>query len=688
MAGGKSSPEEEILVNVVGYGFVGMICFGLAVVFFATYWPYIAALTIAVLTFWFFFRSSWARERNARRRTADLLFGLSELDLEPFPDAQYFAIDIIIDLALERGESSDRPVYLAISRFLERLYREEGFTLSSVGEPPGRLDGIAGAKYREAIERLHRKLSSTAALDVFRATAVSVATRFLEGIPDFEPGARSFPVQIASIPFEPTKLDDMIMTLYADRVLKFDLFDRLRAQLDQNLDALPKRAFPSEYSGPDVLGTFLHDTAMLELYRGQVDFAIPEAPRFEHMHVIAGTGHGKTQTLQRFILEDMRTDAGLVIIDSQEQMLGKIANLATDKELILIDPTDIERPPSLNMFDVSRLRGVPQAKREQFLNGLIELLEYVFAGLLKAELTQKQNVLFRYTLRLMLAVPGATLLDLVRFLAEPGEYLRYTTSLGPVAQDFFNHEFKEKSYTQTREQIRRRLYGVLENDAFRRMFSSKRNLLNVAEALNRGAVILVDTAKSHLKADASSLMGRYFIALTLQAAMEREGSDRPAFLYIDEAGEYFDDNIDSLLNEARKRRVGIIMAHQYLDQLTPQLRSSIATNTSIKFAGGVSDKDARALASDMRTEPAFISAQRKGHFAAFLKNVTNSALSIEVPFGTLEAEPKKTADEYERFFERNRNQVSERQEPPQAPSEPRPAVVVPTVDKDEDIKPS
>jgi hypothetical protein len=291
------------------------------------------------------------------------------------------------------------------------------------------------------------------------------------------------------------------------------------------------------------------------------------------------------------------------------------------------------------MFDVERIAHLPPIRREQFLNGLIELLEYVFAGLLKAELTQKQNVLFRYTLRLMLATPKASLLDLLRCLADPAPYLAHAQSLNVMAREFLEREFSDRSYTQTREQIRRRLYGVLENDAFRRMFSAPRNSIDVAAALNRGAVLLVDTAKSHLKSEASALMGRYFIALTLQAALERDGRQRAAYLYIDEAGEYFDDNIDSLLNEARKRRVGVIMAHQYLDQLSPQLRASIATNTAIKLAGGISDKDARALASDMRTTPERIAAQRRGAFMCYVKNVTRSAVSIEVPFGQLEALP-------------------------------------------------
>ena len=104
------------------------------------------------------------------------------------------------------------------------------------------------------------------------------------------------------------------------------------------------------------------------------------------------------------------------------------------------------------------------------------------------------------------------------------------------------------------------------------------------------------------------------------------------------------------------------MAHQYLDQLAGGLRASIASNTSIKFAGGVSDRDARSMAADMRTTPTFILEQRKGaketHFACYLRNVTPAALSLAVPFGTMENEPTMSAASYRRLIEENRSRVA------------------------------
>jgi hypothetical protein len=133
---------------------------------------------------------------------------------------------------------------------------------------------------------------------------------------------------------------------------------------------------------------------------------------------------------------------------------------------------------------------------------------------------------------------------------------------------------------------------------------------------------------------------------------------KPAFLIVDEAAEYFDDNLETLLSQARKFRVGVVFAHQHLDQLTPDLRSAVAANTSIKLAAGVSDKDARALASDMRTSAEFIASMKKRakstEFACYVRNYTENAVRLEIPFGALEKAPKMTEEAHREVVARSR----------------------------------
>lgn len=514
-------------------------------------------------------------------------------------------------------------------------------------------------------------------------------------------GAEPLPVSIPLIDLcdEPAVvIERTLATLYDDDVVGSHLYESVRERFEINLAAASGIPFDRRNetskavvtptacraeSNEDLVRTYLGATPFARFFSTALPFSVSEASRFEHMHILAGSGHGKTQTLQHLILSDLSREnpPSLVIIDSQGDMLKKLSQLAvfdpTDgalaSKLIVINPADIDYPPALNMFDVNfdRLGGYGQAAREQILNGVIELYDYMFGSLLGAELTQKQSVIFRYLARLMLTIPGATIHNLLQLLGDATPYMQNIAQLPPGARMFFETEFPHKSFTDTKRQIQRRLWGILENPTFERMLTAPKNRIDMFDALNSGKIVLVNTAKDFLKAERSSFLGRFFIALTLQAALERaaipENQRRPAFLYIDEAADYFDNNIDDLLTQARKYNLGVIFSHQYLDQLTPGLRSSIASNTSIKLAGGVSDRDARSMAPDMRTTPTFILEQQKQdrstQFACYVRNRTGNALSLTIPFGSVEGQRTMSDSAFERLLQENRARISMSSEP-------------------------
>jgi hypothetical protein len=116
------------------------------------------------------------------------------------------------------------------------------------------------------------------------------------------------------------------------------------------------------------------------------------------------------------------------------------------------------------------------------------------------------------------------------------------------------------------------------------------------------------------------------------------------------------------LIQARKYKVGLTVAHQFLDQLAPALRASVITNPAIRFAGGLSDRDARSLASDMRTTPTFLLGTRKRRsateFACYIRNHTASALSLTLPLGRAEREPKMSDADFSWLLRRVRDEVA------------------------------
>ena len=133
-----------------------------------------------------------------------------------------------------------------------------------------------------------------------------------------------------------------------------------------------------------------------------------------------------------------------------------------------------------------------------------------------------------------------------------------------------------------------------------------------------------------------------------QATQERaalpEGKRRPTFVYIDEAQDYFDEGIEGLLNQARKYRVGLVLAHQNLGQLEARLQAAVMASTAIKLVGGVSARDASVMAREMGCEPEFLQGMRKGarhtEFACFVRNQTPRPIRLAVPFGQMEGQER------------------------------------------------
>ena len=468
---------------------------------------------------------------------------------------------------------------------------------------------------------------------------------------------------------------EAVLTVPFDEELtEAGLFTRLSDRLERNVIAAsggnpadpkgfnraPRWPRKSDIKSPEeLLDTYLGGTPLRDLFEQELLCSIPMASRFEHQHIVAGSGHGKSQTLQYLICQDLeavaRGERSVVVIDSQGDLIRNIAGLKEfapggplHERVVIIDPTDVEYPVSLNLFDVGidRLKGYAPLERERLTNSILELYDFVLGSLLSAEMTQKQNVIFRYVTRLMLHVPDATIHTL-RELMEPGSHVKFAkhiAKLDGTARHFFETEFPGREFEQTKRQVLRRLWGILENQTFERMFSHPRSKLDLFGEMNAGKVILINTAKDLLKEQGTEIFGRFFIALIAQAAQERatlsERERLPTFVYIDEAADYFDRNVGIILSQARKYNVGMVLAHQYLGQLEPKLQEAVAANTAIKFAGGVSARDARTLAPMLYADPTLIERQPKGSFAAHIRGVTPHALPLRFPFGYLEGKER------------------------------------------------
>jgi len=237
----------------------------------------------------------------------------------------------------------------------------------------------------------------------------------------------------------PEVLDRTLLTFFDEDVVNAHLFEILRERFNENTfraSGIPREKWhtsggkvilPSDNktTSPEYLvPTYLQGTPFLEFFHSPLPFAIPFPARFEHTHIVGGTGHGKTQLMQFLINHDlvraMEDYRSVVVMDSQGDLISTISRLAyfspdgaesLADRFVLVDPNDVEHPVCLNMFDFNRdrLSGYAPVDREKILNATIELYEYFFGALLGAELTQRQGVIFKYLARLLVEIPNATI---------------------------------------------------------------------------------------------------------------------------------------------------------------------------------------------------------------------------------------------------------------------------------------
>lgn len=533
------------------------------------------------------------------------------------------------------GELGDLPFDLRVLcvEVASRIWNVEGF---DIPKPPPVANSIEGARYRDQLSELSdiRDIQNNL-IDVFRL--------FASFLPPEDDGI-SFSMPLKdSIPGE--FIEQLVVPLYRDE----SHFPNTCELLDKRLHVMSgvpfepasanKLILPSSYKGKEPISSYLYGTPLYKLLDITVPLSISPDIFMEHVHIIGSTGSGKTQLLQFLISQLSQTDSSIVVMDSQGEMINKLLRYEgiSEDRFVIIDPTDIEFPVGLNIFDIPVAEDPVNAERQ--MNTAIELIEYVFSSIIDAESTAKQRGLIRNVIRLLIYIPGATISTFIDILSSGVDpYKEYIENLSSIGKRFFEQDFDSRSYSKTKEEVFWRINTLLENPAILRMFSSPRNLLSIGDLMDQRKVILINTAKDFLQEGASAFFGRFFVSLLLQSAQRRASKKERVDTYfiVDEAQEYIDKNISTLLVQARKYRVSVTLAHQYLNQLDSNALQSIMGNTLTKFAGRISASDARALAPELHTTKEFLSSIKKLTFALYVSNDMQNAITIKVPAGHIE----------------------------------------------------
>lgn len=629
-----------------------------ALVFLFT-WPFIVAWFVVVEPVRFVVRlirdyhqdqrtTPEALEKQARERTQFLYNEVAAITAT-IPSREDFADPIAAEIIDDPDDDTYDPM---IDCALE-CYDLEGWG-KQVPEPPAICNSIEAARYRDW-------LSAYAAKQKPRAVQVAqeiLTEVFLSLKPSIPPTTgKDIVVRFADLTPNLGKLvEAAAMRFYRDDAIELGVFNALRSQLNRNLHQVtglpytpqhfdsPKLLMPSQYHGENVAYAYLHHTPLLQLFDIKVGLAIPEEARFEGQWIVGPQGTGKTQFLQNQILmllpKVLRGQASVIVMDSHEELIGTLCRLKVmQKHIVLIDANDVEYPLALNLFDLGAADNLTPVEKERRLNTALEVVGFILDSLLGSDLTAKQQVVFRFLTQAMLAIPSATILTFQDLLQNgTGKYQAYIDTLEGAAKTFFATQFNDSEFRKTRSEINRRLYGILGIHAWERMFTQPKTKLDLFAEMNAGKLILINTAKSLLQPKGCEAFGRFFLALITMAAQRRATVSHklPCHVFIDEIADYASDaNINVIIEQCRKQKIALTVAHQNCSQLSQRVKATLQT-VAIKCAASLAPEDAATLAPGMKVKPQELQEQKKGTFMVYVRNVTPKALPVTVRFGALE----------------------------------------------------
>ncbi len=327
---------------------------------------------------------------------------------------------------------------------------------------------------------------------------------------------------------------------------------------------------------------------------------IKDNDRLQHIYVIGKSGTGKSTLLKHMALSDITKGKGLCIIDPHGDLSQDlIQNIpkARLKDLIYLNPSNKN-----HIIPFNPLKHIHPSYHHLVAGGLVSTLKKIWSDTWGARMEH----ILRFTLLTLLNYPTTTLLDIQPILTNQDFRNHVLTYKHPKeVQNFWYNEFNKYTPKQRSEYIAPILnkVGILSaSTPLKNTFKQNTNNLKLNKVMDNSNILICNLSKGTLGEDASTILGSILttsIQLTaLYRATQPEHERVPFYLYIDEAHSFITQSITDILAEARKYKLSLFLAHQYLDQLQEPIRKAIFGNVGTMISFRIGATDAEYLAKE------------------------------------------------------------------------------------------
>lgn len=336
-------------------------------------------------------------------------------------------------------------------------------------------------------------------------------------------------------------------------------------------------------------------------YRGkQVAFGIKTDDRRRHMYLIGKTGMGKSTVMENMIIQDMRAGRGCAVVDPHGDLVEKMLAFVPPSrinDVIYFNPADVDYPIAFNVLEATNA-----AHRNLVASGLLGVFKKVWLDSWGPRL----EYILRNTILALIEYPGSTLLGVTRMLVDKEYQTKVVNSItDPIIKAFwvdefgaFNNQFK----TEAVSPIQNKIGQFLSSSIIRNIVGQPKSTIDIREIMDSGKILLLNLSKGRIGEDNSALLGAMMITKIQLAAMSRvdipEHERKDFFLYVDEFQNFATESFAGILSEARKYRLSLIVAHQYIEQLDERVRAAVFGNVGTLASFRVGAADAEFIAKE------------------------------------------------------------------------------------------
>jgi energy-coupling factor transporter ATP-binding protein EcfA2 len=350
-------------------------------------------------------------------------------------------------------------------------------------------------------------------------------------------------------------------------------------------------------------------------------FGIKREDRFAHVYVIGKTGSGKSTLLESMARQDLANGNGFALIDPlgdlAERLIPRIPDWRRD-DVIYLNAADRRLTWGYNP-----LRHVPPEYIALAASGLMEVLKKMWP----ASWGVRMEHILRNVLMALLEQPAATMHDILRLFSDKDFRTRIARSLkNQSVRRFLENEYEKFSPSyrvDATAPIQNKVGAFLADPMLDRMLTAPKQELRIRQIMDKGQVLIANLAKGRIGYDSSSLLGGLLVTTIGLAAYTRADTSpdrrRDFFVYVDEVQSLATLALANMLSELRKYRVGFTIAHQYLQQLSPEIRHAVLGNIGTIVSFRVGMVDAPYLAKEFEDEFDQMDFIRLANYRAYIK---------------------------------------------------------------------